>query len=93
MAASVPTCLTLPLILLPTTVRVRITDQGPGVAAERLVSIFEPFERGINEPGSGFGLGLAIASRAVAMHGGIISASNQPSGGLTVEINLPRQIL
>ena len=73
--------------------RVRITDQGPGVEAERLMSIFEPFERGINEPGSGFGLGLAIASRAVGMHGGTISASNQPSGGLTVEINLPRQTL
>ena len=70
--------------------RVRITDQGPGVEAERLLSIFEPFERGVNEPGNGFGLGLAIASRAVALHGGSISASNQPCGGLTVEINLPR---
>ncbi len=70
--------------------RVRITDQGPGVEAERLLSIFEPFERGVNEPGNGFGLGLAIASRAVALHGGSIRASNQPCGGLTVEINLPR---
>ncbi len=43
----------------------------------------------MSEPGAGFGLGLAIASRAVEMHGGTIVARNQPSGGLTVEINLP----
>lgn len=66
-----------------------ITDQGPGVEVERLLSIFEPFERGMNEASGGFGLGLAIAARAVEMHGGSILARNEPCGGLTVEINLP----
>ena len=74
-----------------TRLRVRITDHGPGVEEQRLQRIFQPFERGASEPGSGFGLGLAIALRAVEMHGGTISAYNQASGGLTVEINLPRQ--
>lgn len=69
---------------------VRITDQGPGVESARLLSIFQPFERSISDTHAGFGLGLAIASRAVEMHGGSIMACNQPSGGLTVEINLPR---
>jgi two-component system OmpR family sensor kinase len=69
--------------------RVWITDQGPGVESERLQSIFHPFERGVNEACAGFGLGLAIAARAVEMHGGTIKARNEPSGGLTVEISLP----
>ncbi|WP_411392634.1 ATP-binding protein [Pseudomonas sp. MPB23] len=67
---------------------VRITDHGPGVDDERLHSIFEPFERGTGDASVGFGLGLAIASRAVQMHGGSIAARNEAGGGLTVEINL-----
>lgn len=70
---------------------VLITDQGAGVENERLLSIFHPFERGLSEASAGFGLGLAIASRAVEMHGGTIVARNEPSAGLTVEISLPRQ--
>ncbi|MCS3421013.1 signal transduction histidine kinase [Pseudomonas sp. BIGb0450] len=70
--------------------RVLISDQGPGVEPLRLPRIFWPFERGPNDADSGFGLGLAIALRAVEMHGGTIVAYNQPPGGLTVEINLPR---
>ena len=69
----------------------RIADQGPGVEESRLQRIFDPFERGASEAGSGFGLGLAIASRAVEMHGGTILARNQAGGGLCVEIHLPRQ--
>lgn len=69
---------------------VQISDQGPGVEHSRLQSIFNPFERGLNEASAGFGLGLAIASRAVEIHGGTILARNEPSGGLTVEISLPR---
>lgn len=71
---------------------VRISDQGPGVEHSRLQSIFNPFERGLNEASTGFGLGLAIASRAVKIHGGTILARNEPPGGLTVEINLPRRL-
>lgn len=70
---------------------VQITDQGPGVENERLQDIFDPFERGLSEASSGFGLGLAIASRAVEIHGGTIMARNEPSAGLTVEINLPHR--
>jgi len=70
--------------------RVLITDQGPGVENQRLRSIFQPFERGPNDADAGFGLGLAIALRSVEMHGGTIEAHNEPSGGLSVEIILPR---
>ena len=67
---------------------VRITDQGPGVENQRLHSIFQPFERGVGDASVGFGLGLAIAARAVQMHGGSIVARNEEGGGLTVEISL-----
>jgi signal transduction histidine kinase len=67
---------------------VRITDQGPGVDGDRLQRIFDPFERGVDDASVGFGLGLAIAARAVQMHGGTIVARNEPNGGLTVDINL-----
>ncbi|WP_210639495.1 ATP-binding protein [Pseudomonas sp. Tri1] len=70
---------------------VRISDQGPGVENDRLQDIFHPFERGLNDSSAGFGLGLAIASRAVEIHGGTIMARNEPAGGLTVEISLPHQ--
>ena len=72
---------------------VRISDQGPGVEESRLQRIFDPFERGTSEVGSGFGLGLAIASRAVEMHGGSIKASNLPGGGLSVAIILPLSLM
>lgn len=70
---------------------VRITDQGPGVEPHRLRSIFTPFERGAEQAQAGFGLGLAIAQRAVEMHGGQIVASNGAEGGLIVDIALPRK--
>lgn len=69
---------------------VHISDQGPGVEAPRLQSIFQPFERGLGDASVGFGLGLAIASRAVEMHGGSILARNRQGGGLSVDIRLPR---
>ncbi|WP_445577711.1 Histidine kinase [Pseudomonas sp. E141] len=70
---------------------VQISDQGPGVEDERLQEIFHPFERGLNDSSVGFGLGLAIASRAVEIHGGTIMAHNAPTGGLTMEISLPHR--
>jgi signal transduction histidine kinase len=69
---------------------VLITDHGPGVEESRLATIFQPFERGERDSTVGFGLGLAIASRAVSIHDGSISASNTPPHGLTVKISLPR---
>lgn len=69
--------------------RLRVTDQGPGVAAAELEAIFEPFFRAGDGSAKGFGLGLAIARRAVAAHGGAIRAENRASGGLAVTIELP----
>ncbi|NIE77891.1 HAMP domain-containing protein [Pantoea sp. Tr-811] len=70
--------------------QVHITDQGPGVEPSRLQSIFEPFDRGGQGGVDGFGLGLAIARRAIGLHQGGISAQAADGGGLWVSIELPR---
>ena len=65
-------------------------DRGPGVDAAELEQIFEPFYRGAQaQSGRGFGLGLAIARRAVEVHGGRVRAANRPGGGLLVEMSVP----
>ncbi len=69
-----------------------VCDGGPGVPEKDLALIFEPFYRvdaARNRAGGGDGLGLAIASRAIALHGGTIDASNVSSGGLAVRMLLP----
>ena len=66
-----------------------VTDHGPGIAPDDLQKVFEPFYRAAGTDASGFGLGLAIAQRAVEAHAGTIRATNIASGGLRVEIELP----
>lgn len=73
-------------------VEVIVYDQGPGVPEKDLELIFEPFYRvdaARDRAGGGEGLGLAIAARAVALHGGVIEARNRQPGGLVVSVLLP----
>ena len=66
---------------------IRVSDSGPGVDPELLRGIFEPY---FSTYESGTGLGLAITRRIVEEHHGVIEASNRSSGGLEVEITIPR---
>ncbi|HEY5899272.1 MAG TPA: ATP-binding protein [Burkholderiales bacterium] len=66
-----------------------VTDSGPGIPPNELDKVFVPFYRGAGADSAGFGLGLAIAQRAVEAHGGTIRAENVAGGGLRVEIKLP----
>ena len=70
---------------------ISVRDRGPGVPAEDLNRIFDPFYRvnGDRDRSSGgVGLGLSIARRAVELHHGDLRARNS-SPGLTVEMRLP----
>jgi two-component system sensor histidine kinase CpxA len=73
---------------------IRVSDSGPGVPPDSLDKIFRPFYRiddaRVRSTG-GVGLGLAITDQAVRLHGGSVTASNLPEGGLSVEIRLPLQ--
>jgi two-component system OmpR family sensor kinase len=69
---------------------VTVSDRGPGVPDGELETIFEPFvRRATHRQTAGFGLGLAIARRAIETHCGSIRALNRPEGGLRIEITLP----
>lgn len=73
---------------------IRVRDQGPGVTEEYLEKIFQPFYRvaeARERQTGGAGIGLAIALRAVKVHGGTVTAVNAPGGGLLVEMSLPVQ--
>ena len=73
-------------------IEVIVRDGGPGVPEKDLALIFEPFYRvdaARNRAVGGDGLGLAIAARAISLHGGTIEARNLPGGGLAVHVVLP----
>jgi len=73
-------------------VLVRVGDQGPGVPAELLGRIFEPFFRvgsARDRDSGGNGIGLAITARVVGLHGGSAIARNRDAGGLQVELRFP----
>ncbi|MFA7248127.1 MAG: ATP-binding protein [Dehalococcoidia bacterium] len=71
--------------------RITVADDGPGIPADVLPHLFEPFarERGLRDQ-RGTGLGLAVAHALVAAHGGTIAASNAPGGGARFVVTLPR---
>ncbi len=65
-----------------------IRDGGPGIPAESLARVFEPFFS-TKAPGEGTGLGLAISYELVHELGGTIRAFNPPGGGACFELVLP----
>lgn len=67
---------------------VTVRDDGRGIPEEERERIFEPFFT--TRPG-GTGLGLAVARRIVAAHGGTIRVRSAPGEGTAVEVRLPRE--
>jgi signal transduction histidine kinase len=72
----------------PNSVRVAVSDTGPGIAAEHHQEIFEDFVR-VDRSSSGMGLGLAIAKRLVQAHRGKIWVDSEPRRGCTFTFLLP----
>jgi two-component system sensor histidine kinase CpxA len=79
----------------PHEITLTVRDHGSGVPESELQKIFEPFYRVVDSishkaRNEGSGIGLAIAARAMALHGGRITAENASGGGLMVTMILPR---
>jgi C4-dicarboxylate-specific signal transduction histidine kinase len=69
-------------------IELRVRDTGPGIAAEHLGRVFEPFFT-TRRAGEGTGLGLAISYEIVHELGGTLSAANHPQGGALFQVSLP----
>lgn len=65
---------------------IEVRDRGPGVAAGDEEKIFEPF---YTTRVHGTGLGLAVARRAAAQHGGTLRAGAREGGGAVFRVTLP----
>jgi len=63
-----------------------VSDRGPGIPADRLKEIFEPF---FTSKAQGMGMGLSIARTIVEAHNGRIWAENHPGEGASFQIRLP----
>jgi two-component system sensor histidine kinase CpxA len=73
-------------------VTLNVSDSGPGIPEAELENIFRPFYRvdaARQQDTGGFGVGLAIADRAVRLHHGEVRARNRPEGGLVISLSLP----
>ncbi|TIC87091.1 ATP-binding protein [Crenobacter intestini] len=69
-------------------VRVRVSDSGPGIPADVLPRIFDPFYSGKSQ-GGGMGLGLTISQTLIESFGGTLYARNLAEGGAEFMFELP----
>jgi two-component system sensor histidine kinase KdpD len=68
----------------------RVVDHGSGVPPERVMAMFQPFQRlGDEGTGPGIGLGLAVAKGFIEAMDGELGAEPTPGGGLTMVIRMP----
>jgi signal transduction histidine kinase len=72
----------------PNSIKVSVSDTGPGIASEHHQEIFEDFVR-VDRTSTGMGLGLAIAKRLVQAHRGKIWVESEPQRGSVFTFILP----
>lgn len=73
-------------------VEIAVDDDGPGIPEQERDRIFDPFyrlDRSRDRATGGFGLGLSIAHKAVALHGGKLRVETSALGGARFLIALP----
>jgi signal transduction histidine kinase len=74
----------------PNSIKILVSDTGPGIPSEHHQEIFEDFVR-VDRTSSGMGLGLAIAKRLVQAHRGKIWVDSEPRRGSTFTVLLPTE--
>jgi PAS domain S-box-containing protein len=82
-------------LVAPDRVRLGVRDQGPGIPADRLEQLFQPFSRLGAEQGTveGAGIGLALSRRLMELMGGRIGVDSRPGEGTEFWIELPASTL
>ncbi|MDX3909310.1 MAG: ATP-binding protein [Sphingobium sp.] len=73
-------------------IRICVSDEGPGIAEDRMEEMMEPFTRlegSRNRETGGAGLGLALVRAIIAEHGGSLRLTNRPEGGLEASLVIP----
>jgi len=68
--------------------RIHVKDTGPGIPADKMEEIFDPFYS--TKPTTGTGLGLSEARRMVELYGGEISVDSAPGQGASFMVLLPQ---
>jgi len=70
--------------------RLRVLDDGPGLAEEDVSRLWDRFWRAEGSQGvPGSGLGLSIVREVIEAHGGTVHAANRPEGGFDIGFTLP----
>lgn len=73
--------------------RICVLDRGPGIPADQIEKVFQPFYRldpSRNRSTGGSGLGLAIVQQLAELHGWTITLANRKNGGLSACIEVRR---
>jgi two-component system cell cycle sensor histidine kinase PleC len=73
-------------------IEICVSDDGPGIAPERMAQVFEPFsqiDNRFNREAGGTGLGLALVQGLMRLHGGRVWLESPPGTGVRAYLHFP----